>query len=52
VQYAEAVDNRWVRAFALTESPWIRAQHGQPRDALSQYHDVIDTWFRGGDWAN
>lgn len=52
VQHAEAVDNRWIRAFALTESLWIRAQSGEPREALRGYHDVIDTWFRGGDWAN
>jgi len=41
-----------VCSFALTESLWIRAQHGRPREALGRYHDVIDTWFRGGDWAN
>ena len=42
----------WIRAFALTESLWIRAKSGQAVDALRGYHDVIDTWFRGGDWAN
>jgi predicted ATPase/DNA-binding SARP family transcriptional activator len=52
VAYADAVENRWIRAFALTESLWIRAQHGEHREALCRYHDVVDTWFRGGDWAN
>jgi predicted ATPase/DNA-binding SARP family transcriptional activator len=52
VRHAESVDNRWIRAFALTESLWIRAKSGAPLDALRGYHDVIDTWFRGGDWAN
>jgi predicted ATPase/DNA-binding SARP family transcriptional activator len=52
VQRAETVDNRWIRAFALTESLWIRAKSGEPVEALRRYHDVIDTWFRGGDWAN
>jgi hypothetical protein len=52
VVHAESVGNRWIRAFALTESLWIRAQLGEPRDALVRYHDVVDTWFRGGDWAN
>jgi hypothetical protein len=52
VQRAETVNNRWIRAFALTESLWIRAKSGEPLDALRRYHDVIDTWFRGGDWAN
>jgi predicted ATPase/DNA-binding SARP family transcriptional activator len=52
VQQAQSVGNRWVTAFALTESLWIRAQHGDGLDALARYRDVIDTWFRGGDWAN
>ena len=52
VQHAEAVENRWIRAFALTESLWIRAKSGDAVAALRGYHDVIDTWFRGGDWAN
>ena len=52
VQHAEAVDNRWIRSFALTESLWIRARSGQASEALRGYHTVIDTWFRGGDWAN
>jgi len=52
VHHAEAVENRWIRAFALTESLWLRAKSGQTDTALRGYHDVIDTWFRGGDWAN
>jgi predicted ATPase/DNA-binding SARP family transcriptional activator len=52
VQQAQSVGNRWITAFALTESLWIRAQHGDGLDALAPYRDVIDTWFRGGDWAN
>jgi len=52
VQHGETVDNRWIRAFALTEALWIRAKSGAAIDALRGYHDVIDTWFRGGDWAN
>jgi hypothetical protein len=52
VEHAEAVGNRWIRAFALTESLWIRARHGEAADALARYRDVVDTWYRGGDWAN
>ena len=52
VQHAETVDNRWIRSFALTESLWIRARSGKAPEALRGYHRVIDTWFRGGDWAN
>jgi predicted ATPase/DNA-binding SARP family transcriptional activator len=47
-----SVGNRWIRAFALTESLWIRAQQGDLRGALAGYRDVIDTWFRGSDSAN
>jgi predicted ATPase len=52
VQRGESVGNRWIRAFALTESLWIRAQQGDPIGALAGYRDVIDTWFRGSDSAN
>jgi predicted ATPase/DNA-binding SARP family transcriptional activator len=52
VERAESVGNRWIRAFALTESHWIRAQQGDPVGALAGYRDVVDTWFRGSDWAN
>jgi hypothetical protein len=52
VQRAESVGNRWIRAFALTESLWIRAQQGDPQTALAGFRDVLDTWFRGSDSAN
>jgi hypothetical protein len=52
IAHADEVDSRWIRAFALTESLWLRARHGEPYDALHGYRDVVDTWFRGGDWAN
>ncbi len=52
LRQASTVDNRWVRAFALTESLWIRSREGDPLAALRGYGAVIDTWFRGGDWAN
>jgi hypothetical protein len=51
-QRAESVGNRWIRAFALTESLWIRSQQGDPLGALAGYRDVIDAWYRGSDWAN
>ena len=52
VRHADEVDSRWIRAFALTESLWLRAQQGDPLDALQGYRGVVDTWYRGGDWAN
>ncbi len=44
--------NRWVQAFALTEGLWLEARRGAPLAALAGFVDVIDLWFRGGDWAN
>ena len=44
--------NRWIQAFALTEVLWLRAREGEPREALAGYADVVEIWYRGGDWAN
>ena len=52
VEHADEVGNRWIRAFALTESLWVRAELGEPESSLVAYRGVVDTWYRGGDWAN
>ena len=44
--------NRWIRAFALTEVHWLSAQHGRVAEGLRGFAEVIDLWYRGGDWAN
>jgi predicted ATPase/DNA-binding SARP family transcriptional activator len=44
--------NRWIRAFALTEVHWLSAQQGRVADGLRGFAEVIDMWYRGGDWAN
>ena len=44
--------NRWIRAFALTEVAWPSAQQGRVTDGLRGFAEVIDLWYRGGDWAN
>ena len=49
---ARNAGNRWIQAFALTEVLELEASRGQPRQALKSYTDVIDLWYRGGDWAN
>jgi tetratricopeptide (TPR) repeat protein len=49
---ATEAGNRWVQAFALTEVLWLEARRGAPLAALAAFADVIDLWFRGGDWAN
>jgi predicted ATPase/DNA-binding SARP family transcriptional activator len=50
--HAEQVGNRWIRAFALTEILWLQARQGRALDALTGYLDVIEVWYRGGDWVN
>jgi predicted ATPase/DNA-binding SARP family transcriptional activator len=49
---ARDAGNRWIQAFALTEVLWLEAREGRPREALARYVDVIDLWYRGGDWAS
>ncbi len=49
---ARDAGNRWIQAFALTEVLWLEAHHGRPREALARYINVIDLWYRGGDWAS
>jgi hypothetical protein len=44
--------NRWLTAFALTEVHSLEAQQGELLIALAGYSGVVDTWYRGGDWAN
>ena len=47
-----AAGNRWIEAFARTEVLWIEARLGHTEAALRGYESVIETWYRGGDWAN
>ncbi|MDQ6696137.1 MAG: AAA family ATPase [Actinomycetota bacterium] len=47
-----AAGNRWIEAFAETEVFWIEARLGRTDTALRGYERVIETWYRGGDWAN
>ena len=49
---AQDAGNRWIQAFALTEVLWLDARQGRSKEALARYADVIDLWYRGGDWAN
>jgi hypothetical protein len=52
VEAARDAGNRWIEAFALTEVLWLQARQGKPREALTRFADVVDIWYRGGDWAN
>ncbi|MEO6651761.1 MAG: BTAD domain-containing putative transcriptional regulator [Ilumatobacteraceae bacterium] len=49
---AARAGNRWVQAFALTEVHWLSARRDDPLAALRGYANVVDLWYRGGDWAN
>ena len=51
-EIAAAAGNRWVQAFALTQVLSLDARRGSSRSALAGFADVIDMWFRGGDWTN
>lgn len=51
-ELGDTAGNRWIRAFALTEVHWLTAQRGQLVEGLDGFADVIDIWYRGGDWAN
>lgn len=49
---AAEAGNRWIEAFSLTEVHWLQGRHGEHTTALEGFATVIDTWYRGGDWAN
>ncbi|MGI9052682.1 MAG: hypothetical protein ACR2HQ_08550, partial [Ilumatobacteraceae bacterium] len=49
---ARDVGNVWFELFARTETLWLHALEGAPRDALAAFADVISSWHRAGDWAN
>jgi predicted ATPase len=49
---AAGAGNRWMHAFARTEELALRARSGDPAGTLAGFREVVDTWFRGGDWAN
>lgn len=51
-ELGQIAGNRWISAFALTEVHWLSAQRGQLVDGLRGFADVIESWYRGGDWAN
>src|SRR5690606_36224130 len=51
-ELAGSVGGRWMRAFALNQAMWLRAQQGDTEAALRGYREVVETWYRGGDWAN
>lgn len=49
---AAAAGNRWIESFARTEVWWLEARMGDPLAGLAGSATVIESWYRGGDWAN
>ncbi len=51
-ELARSVGNRWLHAFAMTEAMTLRASQGEVEIAMRGFREVVETWYRGGDWAN
>ncbi len=52
VAHGIAVNNRWIVAFARTELVSLAGRRGDLDGALRMAREVIDMWYRAGDWAN
>lgn len=48
---AAEAGNRWMNAFARTEMYGLMLSHGQAGVACAGLADVVDTWFRAGEWS-
>ncbi|MDH3705487.1 MAG: hypothetical protein OES57_05435, partial [Acidimicrobiia bacterium] len=51
-QTARSVGNRWMTAFAETEVASLHRRAGRLVEACATLAEVLDTWYRAGDWAN
>lgn len=49
---ARPIRYRWVIATALTLQCTLRAQYGEPIEALLSVREAIALWHRAGDWAS
>lgn len=47
-----AAHNRWMVSFARTELVSLAGRRGDLDSALRMAREVVDTWYRAGDWAN
>ena len=50
-QIARDVGNRWMSAFARTELSSILLRSGRIEEACAGMAQVLDVWFRSGDWS-
>lgn len=51
IKLARAVDNRFVLGVALVSAASLRTRHGDPREAVPLFLEVIPLWQRAGNWA-
>jgi predicted ATPase/DNA-binding SARP family transcriptional activator len=43
--------NRFVEGVALVSAASLRARHGEPREALERFSQVVEQWHRAGNWT-
>jgi hypothetical protein len=48
---ARSAGNRWMSAFARTEAAGILICTGRVADACTSLAEVVDLWYRAGDWS-
>jgi predicted ATPase/DNA-binding winged helix-turn-helix (wHTH) protein len=48
---ARSAGNRWLSAFARTESSGLLVHQGRISEGCKGLADVVDVWYRGGEWA-
>jgi predicted ATPase/DNA-binding winged helix-turn-helix (wHTH) protein len=48
---ARSVGNRWMSAFARTESSGLLVARGELVRGCAGLADVVDVWYRSGEWA-
>ncbi|MEM7195105.1 MAG: winged helix-turn-helix domain-containing protein [Pseudomonadota bacterium] len=48
---AASVDNQWMGTFARGEVCRLLLDRGDVADACTQLSEVVDIWFRAGEWA-
>jgi hypothetical protein len=48
---ASSVGNRWMSAFARTEASGLLVSRGDLVDGCAGLADVVDIWYRSGEWA-
>ena len=48
---AAGVGHVFLTGIAGTSATTLRARHGDPNEALDRFSDLIDLWYRAGNWT-